>query len=572
MKKKLIYLVMALGIVAWMLILNRTTKPVIAELCTDESGDTYFIKCNDSNNTVLYGYEMSEAIHFYIPSYLSQEALTLPEDDNFVFHTSENVPTLRITMEEESKRNIDEDHYENARVEIIDDKGSKVYDSQDQALIKGRGNASWYADKKSFSLSLPHKVPLLGMSNSKKWVLLSNAYDSTNLQNKLTFDLAREINDKTVYAPDSRWVDLYLNGEYKGNYLLTEKIDVAENKLDIGNLEDVNEVANVDLNNLITEDGVRGFYADHDLSQDVMTGGYIVERDIYEGEYPGFSLAGKYNFNLIYPDNATFSQAKYIKSILENVDNIIRNNKDVSEYVDVDSFINKFLVEEFACNYDTNVTSCFFYKKQGDIKIYAGPVWDFDNAYGNSSKAEWTNYDKGILDHRRDEALDWDDHLFENSEFRAALKEKYIEIRPILVRIYQEDIDAFTEQFGMAMQMDCDRWPPDDVGGGHFKNYENNIRYLKFFIYHRIHHLDQLFDLEYDELDAPEKRKESHVMVFAQEIPVVFEVEDGECVSYEMLESYGVDTDVEWRHEGNDIQFSPYVPVYEDVVYIIHED
>ena len=90
--------------------------------------------------------------------------------------------------------------------------------------IKGRGNSTWAADKKPYSLELVTKEDLLGMGAAKKWILLANSDDPSNIGNKMGYEFAAATGD--TYAPACQWVDLYLNGEYAGLYLLTERNEV----------------------------------------------------------------------------------------------------------------------------------------------------------------------------------------------------------------------------------------------------------------------------------------------------------------------------------------------------------
>ena len=97
--------------------------------------------------------------------------------------------------------------------------------------IKGRGNSTWFSNKRPYSLKLSAESDLLGMGQASKWVLLANSQDPTNLNNKLVMDLASRVSSQ--WAPECQWVDLYLNGQYNGLYLLTEKVESHSNRLSI---------------------------------------------------------------------------------------------------------------------------------------------------------------------------------------------------------------------------------------------------------------------------------------------------------------------------------------------------
>ena len=87
--------------------------------------------------------------------------------------------------------------------------------------IKGRGNTTWGQDKKPYSVKLESGHDLFGMGVSRRWELLANAYDGSNLRNQLVFEMAQEAG--MAYTPQATWVDLYLNGEYQGLYQISGK-------------------------------------------------------------------------------------------------------------------------------------------------------------------------------------------------------------------------------------------------------------------------------------------------------------------------------------------------------------
>ena len=148
------------------------------------------------------------------------------------FYRSENVGTMYVDTATGSMDHIHEDknHEENATITLYTDDGTLNY-FDEKSTLKGRGNATWNYNKHPYSLTLSADGDLLGMGAATNWVLLANASDETNLNNKLVFDLASRVGFE--WSPESKWVDLYLNGEYNGLYLLTEKVEVNKNRLNI---------------------------------------------------------------------------------------------------------------------------------------------------------------------------------------------------------------------------------------------------------------------------------------------------------------------------------------------------
>ena len=103
--------------------------------------------------------------------------------------------------------------------------------TNNEGKIKIRGNSTMWADKKAYKINFDKKQDVLGMGKAKKWVLLANAYDKTLMRKKLIVDFGSSINFE--YTPKSKYVDLYINGVYRGNYLLIEPIEVNKNRLNI---------------------------------------------------------------------------------------------------------------------------------------------------------------------------------------------------------------------------------------------------------------------------------------------------------------------------------------------------
>ena len=198
-------------------------------------------------------------------------------------------------------------------------------------------------------------------------------------------------------------IDLYLNGVYQGNYFLTEKIRVDENGVAIRDMEKALEEAysaqELDKLKLCqNEDGSRK-WADTQLpegAQEDISGGYLFERELlsrFKTEISGFMTDQGDCYTLQSPLYASREQVDYIADLMQEFQDACEEadgvhpvtGKHYSEYIDVDSFIQKYLVEEITKNYDGGVTSSFFYKPQDSVstRIFAGPVWDYDVALGN---------------------------------------------------------------------------------------------------------------------------------------------------------------------------------------------
>jgi len=240
----------------------------------------------------------------------------------------------------------------------------------EEMKIRGRGNYSWkLAEKKSYKLKLTDEINLLGVGSlSKTWCLLANHCDQSLLRNYIVSKLCQELSG-IAWSPDCINVELYLNGEYQGVYLLIEDVKVAEDKINI----------------------------DDDVESDVNTG-YLLQMTYNSDEAYHFEVDG-YNYDiksdLSSDAELAAEQLEYIKFLVEACWNAVEcGDVDfILEYMDIDSIIDTYLIEEFTKNLDVGYDSFFMYKDR-DGKLTFGPVWDFDISLGNSNEHGCQNPEK----------------------------------------------------------------------------------------------------------------------------------------------------------------------------------
>ena len=288
---------------------------------------------------------------------------------------------------------------------MLDEGGSTVYDGRlDQ--IKGRGNSTWAADKKPYQIKLKKKTDLLqsgDFSNKNKtWVLLANAYDASGVRNVVSYSLAQSIG---VNSPiEFRIVDLYYDGEYRGTYLLCEKVQVNSGRVEINDLEESNDQTNGGVKLLDDVEGVNSYgnpirYTRGVASPTDITGGYLIELDgRYASERSWFSVGtpnGLAYFVCKNPEGWSYEEADYLSCFMQdafdalNEDGINhRTGKKTEDYIDVDSFASLYWINELAKNRDGLIfSSTYCYKdadsSTGESKLIFGPAWDFDLTLGN---------------------------------------------------------------------------------------------------------------------------------------------------------------------------------------------
>lgn len=171
----------------------------------------------------------------------------IPEEtapDSIVWMYSENIPAVFIDTKSGSAEQIhaDKNVKEAGEISVLEADGS-ISLRMPLAYIKSRGNTSFTSfEKKPYQIKLTDAVSLLGMDAAKKWIFISNAPDTTLLRNALSRKLAGQLD--LAQSKDDVFVDLYLNGEYAGNYYVTEKVEVHKNRLPITDMEKMTELTN----------------------------------------------------------------------------------------------------------------------------------------------------------------------------------------------------------------------------------------------------------------------------------------------------------------------------------------
>jgi len=291
---------------------------------------------------------------------------------------------------------------ESGTVLFLDGNGHKYFEGNLEE-IHCRGNSSFEdTDKKSYTIKLEKKADLFGMGSAKKWILIANAFDRTLLRNTTAFSLAKLLD--LAYTPDAQYVDVYANGNFVGNYLLTEKIEVGKNRVSVRDLEDevkaLNDNVSLDAMEFFMEPQGRLFSTKGyriPKEPDNISGGYLLELDSsdrYGLEASGFLTSRMQPVVFTSPKYASYEQVSYIANRYQDFEDAIFSEDGhspytgaaYSDYIDMDSFARKYLLEEFVKNLDASFTSQYLYKYDDSIsdKFFAGPCWDYDKSIAAS--------------------------------------------------------------------------------------------------------------------------------------------------------------------------------------------
>ena len=355
------------------------------------------------------------------------------EEGNLIIMQSSQLPVLYLDVASGNMDHIHEvkGNEEPGKMQLYDVAGQKNYIGAVESL-KGRGNSTWKEPKKSYSLNLAEEADLLGMGAAQRWVLLSNSLDASNLRNKIVYDFAADFG--LAYSPDSRLVDLYLNGEYAGVYLLCERNEIHEERVNIP--AQGSFLVSRDLVSRFEEKGVPHITTESQVSL-----------RIYHSELPQEDLRARWQS----VENAIAAE--------NGVDPV--SGKHWMEMIDLDSWAKKYLIEEVFCNIDGFVLSQFFYLdgSEENGKIYAGPVWDYDLSMRTSGSIEDSALYQFVANLPDEKGYLWGGALYQKEEFRKKFATLYVlEFYPTLEQYLEKTIPELIQGTADASAMNASRW------------------------------------------------------------------------------------------------------------------
>ena len=313
-------------------------------------------------------------------------------------------------------------------------------DEPEGLQIKGRGNYTWKDfDKKPYRLKFDEKVKPLGMKKSRHFALIANADDDLGfLRNTVGLELGRRLG--LAWTPWQEPVEVVLNGDYIGLYMLTETVRVASKRVDVVE------------------------QADLETHPDSITGGWLFEIDNYEE--PGQVTMSEGNgawmrFTMHTPEVLSASQRSYIAKLLADTDRAIyaadKQSTDWERYVDLDSLTRFYIVQEVMDNAESFHGSCYIHKQRGDdTKLIFGPVWDFGNSFHRG-------FDKFVY---QDPPFgqNWIGEMARFPRFQQRVREVW---QPFLGDSYpslDDYIDDFIDRIATASLCDYNRWPGYGTG------------------------------------------------------------------------------------------------------------
>lgn len=412
------------------------------------------------------------------------------------------------------------------------------YDA-DFESIKGRGNFSWSYDvsKKPYSLNLKEKASIAELPAYKHYKLLALYFEGDKLHSKIAYDMA-----KILGAPayvESNWINLYINGEYRGLYLLTPSVSEAT-KYHQPNTE------------------------------------YIFEKELSERcqELDDYILTDNgMPFLITSPDED--QDYDYASSYLQHKEDAIYAS-NYSDEIDIDSFATQYLVDEISLNFDAFKTSSYYFKKVNSDKLFVGPAWDYDGAFGEYLHHGETcvNYAGTAIGFGEDQ-LKWWYKLAESDTFNNAVAAKLKSKNKQLRKLYTRSIPQYAKLIEVSVHADNTIWPWDNTRAykpGSYNEWSSNARYLQYFMSERLNALNLQYcgrSLYNDSSsnNVAIDRSLSHVVKFVNEdSSVIYElaVTDGDSIDFTSIpELSGYDQTL-WEFSYSGENYNSFLPILED--------
>ena len=433
----------------------------------------------------LPAFAEDEQYTFSLPAFEDKEA----ESGTVVFLYTENVPSMYIDTESGSMEAVDSDKKhqteEEAAYRIYQTDGTP--DSSGMCAIKGRGNSTWSQAKKPYNLKLRSDNSLLGMDKCSKLSLISNYWDSSQMRQYYGFEMAERLG--LAYTPQTRMVNVYLNGRYHSLCLLTQRINVDGGTVKITDLDEKNDRANRgsgDPDPVVMdtdEDGNEALAYAFGKEPADLTGGYVIEFDSrYDKEdcwfetetrhmvfkSPQMPSVGEYEYMSGYvreAEKALFAGAvvdengEAAEDVFDETDGVNPDTgKSVWDYFDMDSWARMYLVQDFTVQSDDEYYSFFFYKEAGNPLLYCGPIWDFDLCLGNMNCGEYYRTSAQTL-WLRDGRKRWLHRMDQFPEFRERVAEIFLEeFAPIIEDILENEYDKNVDLLEKDTNLNYLRW------------------------------------------------------------------------------------------------------------------
>ncbi len=339
--------------------------------------------------------------------------------------------------------------------------------TEQEGRIRGRGNSTWDTyPKKPYKIKFDERVSILGMPECKTYVLLAEYADPSMMRNTITHQLSKFFDFE--HTLETRYVDLYINDDYQGVYVLTEQVEEDKNKLNLD--------LDIDLDNL-------SFLIELDMR-------YVDDPTPDEDAWLHVENT-HYEVKDLDPDEDEYTTdyRDAIASYLQLTYDRIISQDGYNELADMNEWIDYFLVQEISKNVDGWFSSVYLYKDKDNLLSF-GPLWDFDLAFGNANYIDY-GY-QGFYDLRPDKNI-WFHEMMKIEEIRTLFKQRYIafynehkdEYLNMITALYESLEDDFERNETKWQRLGLNMWPnPSEIVNA--ENFHAQYEYLYRYVENRL--------------------------------------------------------------------------------------
>lgn len=378
-----------------------------------------------------------------------------------------NASSERWTNYYKSQWTPKQETYDLAVITIIDESGS-IKPRHELTTIRGRGNSTWWSQKRAFRLKFPSKTKLLAKvdgtneyANAKSWTLIANAIDKSLIRNALATEIGKYVG--MPYNAAYKFVDLVINGEYWGSYHIGDHIQVDPDRVNIDSKE--GWFMEMVYGNSFEEAPLIHANLSSDISN-VSINIKNPEVDNDDSNDPAITAIADWFNNTLAP---TMNQYAVDVHSEEN---------GMRTYVDIETLIDYVITSELTGNYDACISN-YLYKDKNDTKIKFGPIWDNDLSFGNygetqnkhiynTGKADWAPF--GMLVQK----------FFGDAVFMKAYKRKWDKLfaNNNIVSFINDKVNAISSSISCSWEDNSTRWPLNEqlISWGGL-TYNNNATY-----------------------------------------------------------------------------------------------
>ncbi|AEE53573.1 CotH kinase family protein [Haliscomenobacter hydrossis] len=331
--------------------------------------------------------------------------------------------------------------------------GLGVFDNyKGSAQIRGRGNSTWNFPKKPYKFKLDQNAGLLGMAAEKDWVLLANYLDGTHMLNAVAMKTGQLLS--MPFTNHIEPVEVYLNGQYQGLYMLTEQIEVKKNRVNVGD------------------------------------NGVLVQLEQYYDEEWKFRSAGyRLPVMVMHPELTNAEELVPIKAQFEQMEATVARsdfpNNNFLDFIDAESVANYFLVNMLTDNRELNHPKSTFLHKTKTGKWTMGPIWDFDWAYSyEKTQRHFSNFDQPMLWSPPSDGTRFFSRLMAAPAVKAAMKQKWADFKTQKLPELLAYVDNYAVIIEDARARDYQKWKRGNL------DFKNDVVTLKLWLQNRAGYMD----------------------------------------------------------------------------------